>query len=226
MADKQLSIFMINKWLTIIAVIVLGVVVGAFYFNNKSQETVNSNQQTEPKQQPTPSPQPTPPPATNEPAVVEKAVAKVETSEGNFEITLDGKAAPKTVANFIKLSKQGFYNGLKFHRVIPNFVVQGGDPEGTGLGGPGYTVPAEIGLSHKLGAVAMARTDDSVNPQRASSGSQFYIALQDLPELDGKYTVFGYVTSGMSVVQKIGMAPTEPGDYPIKDIIIKKITIE
>lgn len=212
-----------NKWLTIVAVIILGVLAGAFYFQNT--RTVSDSTQTE-QTQLTPTPQPTPPPPSQQ-ATPEKAVAKIEvTGYGVIEVTLDGKTAPKTVANFIKLSKEGFYNGLKFHRVIPNFVIQGGDPEGTGPGGPGYTVPAEIGLKHKKGAIAMARTDDSVNPTRASSGSQFYIALQELPELDGKYTVFGYVTSGMSLVDKISLAPTEPGDYPVKDIIIKKITIE
>lgn len=213
-----------SKLLAIVAVVVLGVIAGAFYFNNKSgssnmtQKKQNEQSQTEPK---------TEEPKQETQTVPEKAVAKIEVADyGTVEITLEGKAAPKTVANFIKLAKQGFYNGLKFHRVVPNFVIQGGDPDGTGLGGPGYTIPAEIGLKHKKGAIAMARTDDSVNPTRASSGSQFYIALQTLTELDGKYTVFGYVTAGMDVVAEIAKAPTEPGDYPIKDIIIKKITIE
>jgi peptidyl-prolyl cis-trans isomerase B (cyclophilin B) len=128
----------------------------------------------------------------------------------------------------VKLAKEGFYNGLKFHRVIPNFIIQGGDPKGDGTGGPGYTIPAEIKLTHKKGAIAMARTGDEVNPTRASSGSQFYIVVAEnlnSKSLDGKYTVFGYVTSGLDVVSKISEAPTEPGDYPLTDILIKKVTV-
>jgi len=103
------------------------------------------------------------------------------------------------------LTEQGFYNGLTFHRVEPGFVIQGGDPLGTGGGGPGYTVPAEIGLLHGEGAIAMARLSDEVNPERASSGSQFYITLAPTPQLDGAYTVFGQVIEGMDVVQSIAI---------------------
>ncbi|MBI2356159.1 MAG: peptidylprolyl isomerase [Candidatus Doudnabacteria bacterium] len=214
-----------SKFLAVIAVIVLGVVAGVFYFKNRSQESGNSNQEPVEQEQSTQAVTPQPPPQQS--SVPEQATAVIEVEGyGTINLSLDGKAAPKTVANFIKLSKDGFYNGLKFHRVVPNFVIQGGDPEGTGLGGPGYTVPAEISLKHKKGAIAMARTDDSVNPSRASSGSQFYIAVQDLTSLDGQYTVFGYVTSGMDVVIQISEVPTEPGDYPIKDIVIKRIMIE
>jgi cyclophilin family peptidyl-prolyl cis-trans isomerase len=146
---------------------------------------------------------------------------------GTFTVTLDHTAAPKTVENFVKLANSNFYNGLKFHRVVPNFVIQGGDPKGDGTGGPGYTIPAEIKLKHTIGAIAMARTGDDVNPSRASSGSQFYVTLQALPSLDGQYTVFGYVTAGMDVVQKIGAVPTDPtNDMPLTDVIIKKITIK
>ena len=99
--------------------------------------------------------------------------------------------------------KAGFYNNLAFHRVVPSFVVQGGDPEGTGRGGPGYTVPAEINLKHVQGALAWARLPDQVNPQKRSSGSQFYITLENVPNLDGDYTVFGKTVSGMDVVKKI-----------------------
>lgn len=212
----------------VIAIIVVLIGAGAYFYfgpkktepnGNQGQETANSKQQTETQTQPTPTP------SAEEPAA-DRVQAVIETSLGNFTVELYAKEAPKTVANFIKLAKEGFYNSLKFHRVIKGFVIQGGDPEGTGGGGPGYTVSAEISLTHKKGAIAMARTDDSVNPTRASSGSQFYVALDDLPSLDGKYTVFGYVTSGMDVVLKIGDVPTEPGDYPINDIVIKRITIE
>ncbi len=129
--------------------------------------------------------------------------AIINTDRGTVVIELYPKSAPKTVDNFETLVKKGFYNGLTFHRVEPGFVVQGGDPDGTGTGGPGYTVPAEIGEKHLRGSVAMARTSDQVNPQRASSGSQFYICLAPQPFLDGQYTVFGGVIEGMDVVDKI-----------------------
>jgi len=131
--------------------------------------------------------------------------ATIETAKGNIVIELYPEVAPKTVANFEKLSKDGFYNGLTFHRVEPGFVVQGGDPQGNGTGGPGYVVPAEISATekHLRGTIAMARTGDQVNPQRNSSGSQFYICLDAAPFLDGQYTLFGAVVSGMEVVDKI-----------------------
>jgi len=136
--------------------------------------------------------------------------AIVDTDKGTFVIELYPKVAPKTVENFETLTKKGFYNGLTFHRVVPDFVVQGGDPDGTGTGGPGYTVPGEIDAKekHLRGSVATARTGDQVNPQRASSGSQFYVCLEPQPGLDAQYTIFGGVVSGMDVVDKI-----EKGDH-------------
>jgi cyclophilin family peptidyl-prolyl cis-trans isomerase len=131
--------------------------------------------------------------------------ATIVTGKGDIVVALDPVAAPQTVNNFVFLARQGFYDGLTFHRVEPGFVVQGGDPLGTGVGGPGYTVPAEIGLPHVEGAIAMARRGDQVNPERASSGSQFYIALESLPSLDGAYTVFGQVVEGMDVVRAIAI---------------------
>ena len=124
---------------------------------------------------------------------------------GEIVIKFYPKDAPKTVANFIKLVKKGFYNGLTFHRVEPGFVVQGGDPNGNGSGGPGYTIPGEFtenGVNntqtHVKGAVAMART-----PDPNSAGSQFYICLGPAPFLDGKYAVFGQVVEGMEYVEQI-----------------------
>jgi len=144
-------------------------------------------------------------------------LAVIHTSKGDITCELNSKEAPMSVTNFIQLAKGGFYNGLVFHRVVPNFVVQGGDPEGTGRGGPGYTVSAEIKLPHQQGALAWARLPDAVNPQKRSSGSQFYITLEKIPYLDGEYTVFGQTVSGMDVVKKI-----EQGDV-IKsiDVVIK-----
>jgi cyclophilin family peptidyl-prolyl cis-trans isomerase len=132
-------------------------------------------------------------------------VATITTAKGDIVVQLDAGAAPQTVNNFVFLSQQGFYDGLKFHRVEPGFVIQGGDPLGSGTGGPGYTVPAEIQLPHVEGAIAMARKGDQVNPERASSGSQFYITLAPTPFLDGGYTAFGQVTAGMDIVQSIAV---------------------
>lgn len=132
-----------------------------------------------------------------------KYITIIHTNKGNIECELYPQKAPLSVTNFIQLVKGGYYNGLNFHRVIPGFVVQGGDPTGTGRGGPGYTVPAEIGLTHQKGALAWARLPDEINPERRSSGSQFYIALEQLDSLDGQYTVFGQTISGMNVVNSI-----------------------
>jgi peptidyl-prolyl cis-trans isomerase B (cyclophilin B) len=142
--------------------------------------------------------------------------AILDTDRGNIVIELYPNVAPKTVANFEALSKKGFYNGLTFHRVVPGFVVQGGDPKGDGSGGPGYDLPAEISPAekHLRGTVATARLGDEVNPDRKSSGSQFYICLEPQPSLDGQYTIFGGVVEGMNVVDKIRV-----GDH------IKKVTL-
>jgi peptidyl-prolyl cis-trans isomerase B (cyclophilin B) len=141
----------------------------------------------------TPTPQPTKPDP-------EKLVAVIELKKGGkivFEFY--PKDAPGTVDNFIKLANKGFYNGLKFHRVIPGFMAQGGDPLGSGMGGPGYTIKDEFNSKkHLKGTVAMART---MEPD--SAGSQFYICFEPQPSLDGKYTVFGQVIEGMDVVDGI-----------------------
>lgn len=133
--------------------------------------------------------------------------AVLHTSKGEIVCELMSKKAPLSVTNFVSLAKEGFYNGLTFHRVVPSFVIQGGDPEGTGQGGPGYTLPAEIGLPHAKGALAWARLPDQVNPEKRSSGSQFYITLEEVPYLDGEYTVFGQTIKGFEVVKSI-----KPGD--------------
>ena len=129
-----------------------------------------------------------------------KQTAIITLDTGN-EIRLEffPQDAPKTVENFVTLAKKGFYNGLTFHRVVPDFVVQGGDPKGDGTGGPGHTIPAEFNKQkHVRGSVAMAR---SQHPD--SAGSQFYITYGPTPHLDGNYTVFGKVTSGMEHVDRI-----------------------
>ncbi len=135
----------------------------------------------------------------------QKYSATIITEKGKIKIELDAEAAPVTVNNFVFLAEAGFYDGLTFHRVEPEFVIQGGDPTGSGQGGPGYVLPAEIGLEHSVGAIAMARLPDQGNPRQMSSGCQFYITLQATPQLDGAYTVFGYVTEGLDVVNSIAV---------------------
>ena len=133
-------------------------------------------------------------------------VATIQTSKGDIVVELYAQEAPQSVNNFVVLADLGFYDGLTFHRVVKDpspFVIQGGDPLGVGEGGPGYTVPAEIGLPHLKGALAYARLPDQVNPEMASSGSQFYITLDATPFLDGGYTVFGQVIEGMDIAEKI-----------------------
>ena len=143
--------------------------------------------------------------------------AVIQTTKGTIVCDLYPQQAPLSVTNFINLARGQFYNGLRFHRVVPQFVIQGGDPDGNGTGGPGYTIPAEIGLKHTKGALAWARLPDQANPQKRSSGSQFYITLEGTPFLDGEYTVFGQTVSGMDVVEKIRV-----GDIIEKiDILVK-----
>ncbi len=132
-------------------------------------------------------------------------IATVHTDKGDIVMDLNAEYAPHHVNNFVFLARQGFFDGLTFHRVVPGFVIQGGDPLGRGNGGPGYKVPAEIGLPHELGAVAMARQGDQVNPKRESSGSQFYITLAPTAQLDGAYSVFGKVIQGFEIVQQIAV---------------------
>lgn len=132
--------------------------------------------------------------------------AVIHTDKGDITVDLFEQEAPLSVTNFKQLAEGGFYNGLTFHRVEAGFVIQGGDPLGNGTGGPGYTVKAEIeGNPHKhlKGALAWARTGDQVNPERRSSGSQFYITLQPTPFLDNQYTVFGQTIAGLEVVGQI-----------------------
>ncbi|MGA1866816.1 MAG: peptidylprolyl isomerase [Thermoplasmatota archaeon] len=144
---------------------------------------------------------------------------------GSIKIELNEEKAPITVANFVKLCNQGFYNGLTFHRVIPDFMIQGGDPSGDGTGGPGYTLESEAdnGLLHDRGAIAMAKKGTDVR----MSGSQFFIvqASSGAHHLDGEHTVFGNVVSGMEVVDSIAETATDANDAPISPVIIAKAYI-
>ena len=176
-----------------------------------------------PPQDSTPVSPPVPPPPVRplDDTEAKQEVVVLTTSMGNIVIQLNDVAAPRTCSNFRKLVSNGFYNRTVFHRVIPHFMIQGGDPNSRGddrrtygLGDPGYTLPAEIQLNNVAGAVAMARLPDANNPQHASNGSQFYICAADCPNLDGKYTVFGKVISGMDTVNKIASAPRDKHDDP------------
>ena len=167
----------------------------------------------------------TPPSASTSATEASDQVVVLQTSFGRIVLQLDDFAAPKTCANFRKLVANGFYNGTIFHRVIPNFMIQGGDPNTKtedrsiyGQGGPGYTVPPEIALHHDRGGVAMARLPDGANPQRNSNGSQFYICVAPCPSLDDKYTVFAHVISGMDVAIKIANASRDKRDDPLERI--------
>jgi peptidyl-prolyl cis-trans isomerase B (cyclophilin B) len=148
--------------------------------------------------------------------------ATMQTSEGAIGLELFDEDAPETVANFKKLAGEGFYDGLIFHRVIKDFMIQGGCPQGTGTGGPGYTFEDEIN-DHRIvrGALAMANAGPNTN------GSQFFlVTTAEAPWLDGKHTVFGQVTDGMDVVDKIEGTPTGHNDRPVDDQRIESITFE
>jgi len=149
------------------------------------------------------------------------AQAILHTNHGDIEVTLFEEDAPKTVGNFVKLAGDGFYDGVIFHRVIKDFMIQGGDPTGTGTGGPGYTFEDEFN-DHKVvrGALAMANAGPNTN------GSQFFIVTTDeAPWLDGKHTVFGEVVNGMDTVDSIEGTQTGPGDRPVEDARIESVEL-
>lgn len=166
------------------------------------------------------------------PPVSRDEVAVIETDFGRIVFTFDLDNAPIHASNFKRLVYVNYYNGTTFHRVISGFMIQGGDinsrdsdPSNDGMGGPGYTIEAEIHNSHRKGAVAAARIGGPTNPERRSSGSQFYICHVDIPHLDGEYTVFGQVIEGMDVVDMIAEVNTGPGDKPVEDVVMNKVYI-
>lgn len=140
--------------------------------------------------------------------------------------------APATVENFKKLARKRFYNGQSFHRVFPHHLVQVGDPlsrkkakDKVGTAGPGYTLAPEIKRKHTAGSVAMARLPDKTNPGRVSNGSQFYVTLKPMPDLDGKYTVFGKVLSGMEVLDRVSIQRADTNDNPLEKVVLKSVKI-
>jgi len=154
---------------------------------------------------------------------VKPAIAVFDTNMGSFEVELATKDAPNTCANFIALAKKGFYNNVTFHRVIDGFMIQGGDPTGTGTGGPGYTIKDEFSpkLNHnEPGVISMANAGPN------TGGSQFFITLAPTAWLNNKHAVFGKVIKGMDIVKKIGKVKTDGRDKPLEAVVIKTITIK
>lgn len=145
-----------------------------------------------------------------------------QTTEGDFEVELFDNEAPGTTGNFRTLIEKGYYDGIVFHRVIEGFMIQGGCPQGTGRGGPGYTIPDEFhpSLRHvDEGILSMANAGPN------TGGSQFFITLAATPWLDRKHAIFGKVVKGIEVVRKIGTTPTDPNDRPLQPIVMEKVTV-
>ena len=152
----------------------------------------------------------------------------LQTTKGDIVLELDAEKAPNTTKNFLEYVKSGFYDGTIFHRVIPGFMIQGGDPEGTGMGGPGYGIKGEFAMNgfennlrHTTGVLSMAR---SQRPN--SAGSQFFIMVDDAPHLDGQYAAFGKVIEGIDVAQAIVASPRDWSDRPREDQVMEKVTVE
>jgi peptidyl-prolyl cis-trans isomerase B (cyclophilin B) len=154
-------------------------------------------------------------------AAGEKPRVMMETSMGNITIELWPDVAPNHVKSFVYLINKGFYDSLMFHRVVPGFVIQGGDPEGTGMGGPGYQVPAEFSttLKHEEGTLSMARSQDP-----NSAGSQFFLCVANTPFLDGKYTIFGKIVEGLDVIHKIEKTPAQR-ERPVTPVYMTKVSM-
>ena len=161
--------------------------------------------------------------------MAQNPIVTIEMEDGGIiKAELYPEVAPNTVNNFISLVKSGFYDGLIFHRVIPGFMIQGGCPQGTGMGGPGYAIAGEFtanrfknDLKHEPGVLSMART---MHPN--SAGSQFFIMHKNSPHLDGSYAAFGKVTEGMEVVNKIAETPTDYSDRPMEPQIMETVTVD
>jgi len=225
-----------NQWTLGMGVIALGTVAGTFlatagFANRSTADTTAHRSDSVDQTQITPTPTATPV-ATVGPTRVYSAppplsidtnkqyTATVKTSKGDFTIQLYSKDAPQTVNSFIFLANNHYYDGLNFNRVVPGFVIQGGDPHGDATGGPGYTLPDEVN-SHKNdpGTVAMA------NAGPGTDGSTFYVDLAPQPNLDGHYTVFGQVTSGMDVVNAIGQTARDPKSVNAPAVTINSISV-
>jgi peptidyl-prolyl cis-trans isomerase B (cyclophilin B) len=155
-------------------------------------------------------------------------IVTIKTQKGTIKVELYPQIAPNTVKNLISQINKGFYNGTIFHRVIPDFMIQGGDPEGTGMGGPGYSIKGEFSgnrfkndLKHTRGVISMAR---SMNPN--SAGSQFFIMVADAPHLDGQYAAFGKVIEGMEEADRIVSVDRDYNDRPLTEEVMQTVTVE
>ncbi|WP_407313279.1 peptidylprolyl isomerase [Desulfosporosinus sp. SB140] len=193
---------------------------GAQTNNSASQGSNKTSQGT------TPTPTPTQTPTTTNKS---NPIVTITMANGDqIKAELYPTVAPNTVKNFISLVKKGFYNGLTFHRVIPGFMIQGGDPSGNGSGGPGYSIKGEFtnngfknDLKHERGVLSMARTQEP-----NSAGSQFFIMVASAASLDGDYAAFGKVTSGMDAVDKIVNTPRDQADKPLQNQVMKSVTVD
>ena len=157
------------------------------------------------------------PPTQEELAKYNSARAIIETTYGKMVVRFFPDSAPIHVKNFITLAESGFYDGTTFHRIIPKFMIQGGDPKGNGTGGPGYTIPGEFSRrKHVAGILSMARRKDP-----DSGGSQFFVMVDSSPQLDGKYSIFGELAEGLDVAQRIAIAARDRRDKPLEPITMK-----
>lgn len=187
--------------------------------NNEAQEEVEEVEEVELEDKPE---------ATDYSSDDNPVVTIAMENDGEITIELYPEVAPNTVNNFISLVEDEFYDGLIFHRVIPSFMIQGGDPEGTGMGGPGYSIKGEFAangfendLRHERGVISMARANDP-----NSAGSQFFIMTDDAEHLDGDYAAFGKVLEGMHIVDKIVHSERDGNDKPVEDQVMEKVTVE
>ena len=198
-----------KKYLVMLTVVLLVLVVALFLRRNGNNVTGTSNETRIGE--------------GNAGDTMKNRQAIIETNKGTIEVELFEDKAPKTTANFIKLAQEGFYDGIIFHRVIPDFMIQTGDPEGTGRGGPGYTINDEFhpSLKHsKPGILSMANAGPN------TGGSQFFITQIATPWLDGKHAIFGQVIKGQDVVDAIAAVPRDGMDRPRQDVVMKKVTIQ
>jgi len=220
-----------DKKTLIIIILVLVATVGGyfglkFYASKKLQEAELTPQTTpNPTSTPMPTATPNPTDIINQ-KINNMHLIKIETNVGEIQFQTYDADAPKTVENFISLANKNFYDGLIFHRVMKNFVIQGGDPNGTGTGGPGYKFEDELNPNtesykegYKKGVVAMANSGPNTN------GSQFFIMLQDNP-LPHDYTIFGKVVVGQDVVDYIGKLETDSSDKPLQTVVMRKVSVE
>lgn len=220
----------IIKKLSIMAIVTCSIVALVGCGAKQDTTKTDSKAKTEESKQKEDTPELVSSPQTDVVGATEKLpVATITVKDyGTMEVELYPNIAPNTVNNFISLAKKGYYNGLTFHRIIDKFMVQGGDPQGNGSGGPGYSIKGEFSankienkLLHKIGVLSMARSQD-VN----SAGSQFFIMTADAPHLDGNYAGFGRVIKGLDVLTKLSKVKTGANDKPTKDVVIETITID